>query len=89
MQIPDLTKLAWQLNVALIGAAFSAISLIYNEKYIYYGFITFLFGVISHFFGTWFDFLYKDDEQRTKKKNFYIVQSFLILAWIGILLIIH
>lgn len=88
MQIPDISKLAWQLNVALIGAAFSAISLIYNEKYIYYGFITFLFGVISHFFSTWFEFVYNDDQQRNKRKNFYFVQSFLILVWLGLLLII-
>lgn len=88
-QIPDITKLTWQLNVALISAAFSAISLIYNEKYIYYGFVTFLFGVISHFFSTWFDFVYEDKEQRTKRAKFYIVQSFLVFVWIGTLLIIY
>lgn len=88
MQIPDITKLAWQLNVALIGAIFSAISLIYNEKYIYYGFVTFLFGVISHFFGTWFEFVYSGDEQKAKRAKFYFVQSVLILVWIATLLII-
>lgn len=89
IKIPDFTKLAWQLNVALMSAIFSAISLIYNEKYIYYGLVTFLFGVVSHFFGTWFEFVYHDDKQRTKRKNFYFVQSFLILVWIVILLIIY
>ncbi|MBU2025416.1 MAG: hypothetical protein ABIC19_03715 [Patescibacteria group bacterium] len=82
VKIPDLTKLAWQLNIALIGAVFSVISLIYNDKYIYYGFVTFLFGAVSHFFGTWFDFVYADDKQRDKRAKFYIVQSVLVLAWL-------
>ncbi len=88
IKIPDLTKLAWQLNVALIGAIFSAISLIYNEKYIYYGFVTFLFGIVSHFIGTWFEFVYKDEKQRAKRARFYLVQTFLILVWMGVLLIL-
>ncbi|MBU0708806.1 hypothetical protein KJ596_03590 [Patescibacteria group bacterium] len=82
IKIPDLTKLAWQLNVALMGAIFSAISLIYNEKYIYYGFVTFLFGIVSHFFGTWFEFVYSDEKQRSKRARFYIVQSILTVIWI-------
>ena len=87
--MPDLTKLAWQLNVALVGAVFSAISLIYNEKYIYYGFVTFLFGIVSHFFGTWFEFVYKEEKQRDKRANFYIVQSILIIIWIVFCLVIY
>ena len=71
MQIPDISKIAWQLNVAIIGVAFSTISLIYNEKYIYYGFATFLFGVVSYFISTWFEFVYNGDQQRNKRKNFY------------------
>jgi len=88
MQIPDLTKLTWQLNIALIGAVFSGIALIYDEKYIYYGFITFLFGVVSHFFGTWFEFIYNGDDKRQKRTRFYYVQLTLILIWIGTLLTI-
>lgn len=88
IKVPDISKLAWQLNVALIAAAFSIVSLIYNEKYIYYGFITFLFGVVSHFVGTWFDFVYTGDNQRNKRQRFYIVQSILIVAWMVILLTI-
>lgn len=88
MQILDLTKLTWQLNIALIGAIFSAISLIYNEKYIYYGFVTFLFGVVSHFFGTWFDFAYNGDEQKKKRARFYYVQTLLFVIWIVILFVV-
>ena len=84
MQIPDISKLRWQLNVALMAVAFSIISLIYNDKYIYYGFLTFIFAVISHFFGSWFDFMYKDDN---KKGNlFLIVQSIFIIVWVILLL---
>lgn len=89
MQIPDISKIAWQLNVAIIGAVFSAISLIYNEKYIYYGFATFLFAVVSHFISTWFEFVYNSDQQRNKRKNFYFVQSFLFIVWLGMLIIIY
>jgi len=89
MQIPDLTKLTWQLNIALIAAAFSAISLIYNERYVYYGFATFLFGVVSHFVSTWFDFAYASNQQRNKRQRFYIVQTVLILVWVLSLLVIR
>ena len=87
MQVPDVTKLTWQLNVALVGAIFSAVSLIYNEHYIFYGFITFIFGVVSHFVSTWFDFVYSSDDQKKKRARFYYVQSFLVLAWMTVLLI--
>ncbi len=89
MQIPDISKIAWQLNVAIIGAVFSAISLIYNEKYIYYGFATFLFAVISHFISTWFEFVYNTEQLRNKRKNFYFAQSFLFIVWLGMLALIY
>lgn len=88
LKVSDVTKLTWQLNVALIGAIFSAISLIYNESFIYYGFVTFLFGAISHFFNTWFGFVYSDDEQKEDRAKFYHVQSVLVFVWIVMLLII-
>ena len=81
-RIPDITKLAWQLNVSLVGAVFSAVSLIYNEKYIYFGFVTFLFGIVSHFFSTWFEFVYEDEELKSKRARFYYIQAFLVLLWI-------
>lgn len=89
MQVPDITKLAWQLNVALAAAIFSAISLIYNDEYIYYGFATFIFGVVSHFVATWFEFVFAGDDQKSKRQKFYIIQVVLILAWVGTLVVIH
>lgn len=46
--MPDLTKVTWQLNVALLGAIFSVFALIHDSRYIYYGFFTFLYGILSH-----------------------------------------
>ena len=88
MNMPDFSKIAWQLNTALIGAAFSAISLIYDEKYIYYGFITFLFGVVSHFSSTWFEFVYNTEDKRKERARFYYVQVALILIWLVALFLI-
>lgn len=76
MQIPDLTKIAWQLNVAFVGAIFSVFSLIYNEKYIYYGFLTFLFGVISHMV----DLMFNIKEDKSQKRNIYFVVQFILTA---------
>lgn len=87
--MPDISKLAWQLNLALVAAAFSAISLIYNEKYIYYGFVTFLFAIISHFVSTWFEFVYAGDQQRNKRQKFFIAQSILVVIWIIALFFVH
>lgn len=88
LKTPDISKLSWQINVALIAAAFSVISLIYNEKYIYYGFVTFLFGVISHFVSTWFDFVHSGDEQKKKRTGFYYLQTLLFVIWIVILFVV-
>lgn len=88
MQISDISKLAWQLNVSLMAAAFSAVSLIYNDKYIIYGFVTFVFAIVSHFISTLFEFSYPSNEERKKRGKFFIYQGILILIWIIILLMI-
>jgi len=85
MQISDISKLAWQLNVALIAATFSAVSLIYNDNYIIYGFVTFIFAIVSHFISTLFEFVYSGEEERKKRGKFFIYQGILILIWIIIL----
>lgn len=85
IKIPDISKIAWQLNIALVGAVFSTFSLIYNDKYIYYGFITFLFGVISHFSSTWFEFVYSTEDKRAERARFYYIQTALILIWLVVL----
>ena len=84
MPAPDITKLTWQLNVALAGGIFAVFSLIYNPNYIYYGFITFLYGVIAHFI----DILFRHipDEKNCKYPTFFILQSILMISWILIML---
>lgn len=87
MQIPDITKLTWPLNVAFVGAAFSVFALIYNVHYIYYGFITFVYGVICHLVDTMYNSWLK--EKGWKPKFVFISQIVLTALWIMILLIIY
>jgi hypothetical protein len=77
MEIPDITKMTWQLNVALIGAIFSVFSLIYNPHFIYYGFYTFLFGVISHIFNMFYDIV-----KKMKIEWWLAIQTIFIVFWV-------
>lgn len=78
VKIPDFTKLHWQLNVALLGAIFSIFSLIYNENYIYYGFLTFVYGVIGASLLPALEKFYPEDN----KRNYLVIQSLLTVSWI-------
>lgn len=81
IKVPDFTKLTWQLNVALVGAVFSVVSLIYNDYYIYYGFLTFLYGIAGVNLLPSIEKLFPNHIWR----NFIIVQSLLTIC--GIILI--
>jgi hypothetical protein len=85
IKVPDFTKLYWQLNVALVGAVFSVFSLIYNDKYIYYGFLTFLYGIVGVVLLPSIEQLWPKHEWR----NFIIVQSLLTTCWILVLVLIY
>lgn len=87
IKIPDITKLTWPLNVALIGSVFSIFALIYNVHFIYYGFITFVYGVMCHLVDTTYNFWLKDIGW--KPKFVFISQIMLTLLWIRILLVIY
>jgi hypothetical protein len=87
MGIPDITKLTWPFNVALVGAAFSVFSLIYNVHYIYYGFITFIYGVICHLVDTIYSFWLKD--KKWGLQFAFISQIVSTGLWIILLLIIY
>lgn len=87
IEIPDLTKLSWPLNVALVGAVFSVFALIYNPYFIYYGFITFGYGVICHLVDMVYSFWLSKEKWETK--FVVIAQSVLTLLWIGIVLAIY
>lgn len=85
VKIPDFTKVTWQLNVAIIGAVFSIFSLIYDTTYIYYGFTTFLYGLVSHIV----DLLSGQVPEGRKYVWFFITQSVLLVSWALLLLQIY
>ena len=78
-KIPDITKLKWQLNISILGAIFSIFALIYNTQFIYYGFLTFAYGVISLTLISPIEELSSD---KWKYWNFLIVQLLLTLLWL-------
>jgi|GEM_PF-3469383 len=82
-KIINLNQLTWMLNIALAGLVFSIFSLIYNGYFIYYGFITFTYGLIAHFL---------DEAMNNFKSSFiiyYIIQFALIITWIIAILLIY
>lgn len=87
MEMPDITKLTWPLNVALAGTVFSVFALIYDVHYIYYGFITFIYGIICHLVDTMYGFWLED--KGWKPPFVFISQAILTGLWIAILLIIY
>lgn len=76
--LPDFTKLHWQLNVALIGGIFSVFCLIFNDYYIYYGLLTVAYGVVSTSILPALEQLFP----KNKFRNYLIVQSVLTLIWL-------
>lgn len=85
IKLPDLTKLHWQLNVAIVAAIFSIFSLVYNDKFIYFGFATFVYGVL----GTSILPALEHYHPESKYRNYFIVQSILSISWIIICLCIY
>lgn len=79
--------MSWPFNVALVGAAFSVFSLIYNDKYIFYGFMTFIFGILCHLADTTYRFWLKD--KGWKSSFVYISQLILTVLWILLLIFIY
>jgi len=86
-KLPDITKLSWPLNVALAAAVFSIFALIYNTHYIYYGFLTFLYGVLCHLVDTTYNFWLK--EKGWKSWFVFISQFILTGLWVILLLAIY
>lgn len=88
MERPDwnfinLNQFTWHLNIAVAGLIFSVFSLIYNEDYIYYGFFTFLFGVLGHATYKLFCLILGGDIEGDKRwSNYYVILFSLIVSWI-------
>lgn len=88
--IVNLNNFTWQLNIAIAGGAFAVFSLIYNEKYIYYGLITFVFGVCSHAIYLFCEWIFR--EKSTGSKYYWIahlVNALVVAAWLSALLWIY
>jgi len=82
-----ISKLTWQFNIAIIGAVFAVFSIIYEPQFIYYGFITFLYGVIAHVLDLAFHHLWIKD-----KKPYWLLFTFqfvLIGGWIYLILCVN
>lgn len=72
-------KLSWPLYVALAGAVFSIFALIHNPHFIYYGFLTFLCGILCQFIDATYNFWLK---KKCWKPLVVILQALLVLVWI-------
>ncbi|PIR76594.1 MAG: hypothetical protein COU32_01310 [Candidatus Magasanikbacteria bacterium CG10_big_fil_rev_8_21_14_0_10_42_10] len=87
--IINLNQFSWPLNVAIMGAAFSVFSLIYNDEYIYYGLITVAFGVTTHVIYKFFDWFFKSDETNKKYWVVHLAHFLMVVAWLTVLYCIY
>ena len=70
----DPKDFTWQLIVALSGAVFAVFSIMYNDYYIYYGLITFAFGVCTHIILIFLEWIFgKGKMNPVQNKNYWIV----------------
>ena len=80
----------WQLNVAVMGGIFSVFSLIFNEYYVFYGLITFAFGLVGHIV---YEFFESALLENSAKNNYYwtahLANLILAIGWIKILTYIY
>jgi uncharacterized membrane protein HdeD (DUF308 family) len=72
----NLNNVSLYVQIYILATIFSLFSLIYNAYFIYYGFITFFYGVIAQIIQLAFD---------NKSKNNWLLfslQFILIIVWI-------
>ncbi len=88
--IINLNEFTWQLNIAIMGGTFAVFSLVFDEKYIYYGLVTFAFGVTTHVFYKFFEWIFRKDGTAN---NWYwithMANVFFVFAWIKVLLCVY
>ncbi|MEK7227966.1 MAG: hypothetical protein AAB681_01255 [Patescibacteria group bacterium] len=90
--IVNLNNFTWYLNVALIGVVFSVFSLIYNEYYIYYGLITFGFGVLGHIVYKFFSWLLREGMENENYRGYcflHLSHLILAIAWIKVIICVY
>ncbi|MEK7621835.1 MAG: hypothetical protein AAB415_01520 [Patescibacteria group bacterium] len=85
-----LHNLTWHLNVSLMGGAFAVFSLAYNDYYIYYGLITFAFGIFGHIVYKFWEWVFWDVNE--KHKYYWLIQLsnvILGIVWVTIIMFIY
>jgi len=68
-------------NIAIFGDIFFVFSLIYNDLYIYYGLIIFLYGIIAHVLDA-VSFAYISKGDKALKVLVLLLHVPLLLTWI-------
>jgi len=61
----DFNQISWYLWVAIIASIFSIFSIKYNSQFIYFGFITFAYGIIGHVVFKTFDSIFSKENKGT------------------------
>jgi hypothetical protein len=85
--IINLNKFSWPMNVAILGLTFAVFSMIYNDHYIYFGFVTFVFGVLTHVLHLFSNWLFDE-----KGKYYWAAHLFTLiptLIWMGLIIKIY
>ena len=88
--IVNLNNFTWQLNIAIAGGAFAIFSMIYNEEYIYYGLVTFVFGVTAHVVYKFFEWIFR--KEGSENKHYWMVHlanALCVASWLTVLLLIY
>ncbi len=89
--IVNLNNFTWQLNIALMGGAFAVFSLIYNVHFIYYGLITFVFGVFGHALDKFLNWILrpKNNIENQYYWTVFLANIILTMLWIASALLIY
>ena len=88
--IINMNKLTWHLNVAILGGVFSVFALLYNDYFIFYGFVTFAFGIFSHGLIKFSEYIFLEKKDNKKTSWIpYFLNILLTIGWITIILIIY
>jgi len=86
----NLGDFTWQLLVAAMGGAFAVFSMVYNESYIYYGLVTFGFGVSAHVVYKFFEWIFRKNGPDNKWYwTAHLANALLVVAWMKILFCIY
>ncbi|PIR94980.1 hypothetical protein COT95_01230 [Candidatus Falkowbacteria bacterium CG10_big_fil_rev_8_21_14_0_10_37_6] len=75
----DFKDLSWYVSISILAFIFSVFALIYKPEFIYYGFITFLYGVFAQIVDLAFHNIVKDKED--KLWILFLLELILVVIW--------